>query len=596
MNEVLYDLYEITGNSSYAELAALFDKACFLGPLALDSDDLDTMHANAHEPIVIGAAKRYELFGDAAFGAAAANFHARLTTDHAYATGNGNHGEYWSVPGRLGDTLDGDTQESCTSYNLLKLDRHLIGFAGAVAYADHYERLFVNGILSTQDSDRIGALIYMLPLSTVNGTSKGWGDPLYSMTCCYGTGIETHAKLADGIFMHQDDAAAAPSGAPTLAVLHFQPSTLRWAWPDAGSTTLTVTQAAEWDDAALAVRVTLAVAVSGGSGSAPSATLQLRVPSWVDAAAGASVAVNGAPVPGSPFAPLSWAAVTRAWALGGGDSLSATLPMAPLRLEAVRDDRPAYANTVAVMVGPWMLVSPSVHGSGLAGDAAAPASWITAVTPAQRAAVVSLTAAGGNAGLVIAHDEAGPGDAFGLSVAAADPTRDSQGPDASFSVLSPGLAGAGTVSIASTNWPSFIVCAARGTAAGAPLVLLDPAARANNASAAACSFAQHAPGLSGAPGSLSFELSAQAGSFLSWSGGGAGGGPLTVQPLKPGDPQFANQTSFSPVAPLWPLPPFSFVAKAAGAARAAGTARDMLLYPIAHVKTETYVSYFQVGM
>ena len=36
MNEVLYDLYEITGNSSYAELAALFDKACFLGPLALD--------------------------------------------------------------------------------------------------------------------------------------------------------------------------------------------------------------------------------------------------------------------------------------------------------------------------------------------------------------------------------------------------------------------------------------------------------------------------------------------------------------------------------------------------------------------------------
>ena len=218
MNEILYDLYEITGNESYAELAALFDKGCFLGPLALDDDDLDTMHANAHEPVVVGAARRFELFGEPAFAQAAINFQHVLTSDHAYATGNGNHGEYWSVPGRLGDTLDGDTQESCTSYNLLKLDRMLLGWQSAVEYADHYEHLFFNGILPTMNVNRIGALIYMLPLSTVNGTSKGFGDPLYSMTCCYGTGIETHAKLGDGLYMRQDDAAAAPSGAPTSLV------------------------------------------------------------------------------------------------------------------------------------------------------------------------------------------------------------------------------------------------------------------------------------------------------------------------------------------------------------------------------------------
>jgi len=85
----------------------------------LADDVLDTMHANAHEPIVIGAARRYELSGDSVFASIAENFHEVLTTEHTYSTGNGNHGEYWAAPGRLGDTLDGDTQESCTSYILL---------------------------------------------------------------------------------------------------------------------------------------------------------------------------------------------------------------------------------------------------------------------------------------------------------------------------------------------------------------------------------------------------------------------------------------------------------------------------------------------
>lgn len=33
MNEVLYDLYLITGNQTYADTAHLFDKPCFLGEL-----------------------------------------------------------------------------------------------------------------------------------------------------------------------------------------------------------------------------------------------------------------------------------------------------------------------------------------------------------------------------------------------------------------------------------------------------------------------------------------------------------------------------------------------------------------------------------
>lgn len=114
MNEVLYDLAAMTGDASYLQTAHYFDKSCFLGPLALGDDDMNGMHANAHEPVVIGGARRYEVTGDVLYSSIASTFHSLVTHAHAYATGNGNHGEYWALPGRLGDSLDGDTEESCT--------------------------------------------------------------------------------------------------------------------------------------------------------------------------------------------------------------------------------------------------------------------------------------------------------------------------------------------------------------------------------------------------------------------------------------------------------------------------------------------------
>jgi uncharacterized protein len=63
MNRVLYDLCAITGNATHCDTAHLFDKPCFLGPLALGADQLDGQHANAHIPIAIGAARHYEVEG-----------------------------------------------------------------------------------------------------------------------------------------------------------------------------------------------------------------------------------------------------------------------------------------------------------------------------------------------------------------------------------------------------------------------------------------------------------------------------------------------------------------------------------------------------
>src|SRR5262249_10289322 len=46
MNAVLYDLYAITGNDDYAEIAHRFDHRAFFEPLAARRDELTGLHAN----------------------------------------------------------------------------------------------------------------------------------------------------------------------------------------------------------------------------------------------------------------------------------------------------------------------------------------------------------------------------------------------------------------------------------------------------------------------------------------------------------------------------------------------------------------------
>src|SRR5699024_11760137 len=57
MNEVMADLYIITGNDDYLELAKRFCNKAILYPLAQSIDDLEGKHANTQIPKVLGAAK-----------------------------------------------------------------------------------------------------------------------------------------------------------------------------------------------------------------------------------------------------------------------------------------------------------------------------------------------------------------------------------------------------------------------------------------------------------------------------------------------------------------------------------------------------------
>ncbi|KAG5124122.1 hypothetical protein JHK82_030859 [Glycine max] len=191
MNDVLYRLYSITGDSKHLVLAHLFDKPCFLGLLAMQANDIANFHANTHIPVVVGSQMRYEITGDPLYKQIGTFFMDLVNSSHSYATGGTSVSEFWSDPKRIADNLrTTENEESCTTYNMLKVSRHLFRWTKEVSYADYYERALTNGVLSIQRGTDPGVMIYMLPLGFAVSkarTGHSWGTQFDSFWCCYGT-------------------------------------------------------------------------------------------------------------------------------------------------------------------------------------------------------------------------------------------------------------------------------------------------------------------------------------------------------------------------------------------------------------------------
>jgi hypothetical protein len=66
---------------------------------------------------IIGSARGYELTGNLTQKSIASNFFAIVTQNHSFATGGSNDHEHWGAPNMMGDQLDGETEESCTTYS-----------------------------------------------------------------------------------------------------------------------------------------------------------------------------------------------------------------------------------------------------------------------------------------------------------------------------------------------------------------------------------------------------------------------------------------------------------------------------------------------
>ena len=175
------------------------------------------------------------------------------------------------------------------------------------------------------------------------------------------------------------------------------------------------------------------------------------------------------------------------------------------------------------------------------------------------------------------------------SRAGGDLGGDDDGGDSTW-LADPPLAGAaappGALSLRSLNRPGeFLACAAPGAACA---IAHGPPGAAFNASA---TFIAHAPGLTNAPGSVSYESLASRGTYISVAGGAPPAAPLTLQPLRAGDAGFANASTFVQAAPNWLPGPLAYVATTADSA--VPGSRDLLLIPVADIASEWYALYLQ---
>ncbi|CAM4077967.1 glycoside hydrolase family 127 protein [Paenibacillus alkaliterrae] len=321
MNEVLADLYADTGEVKYLRLAERFWHKLVLDPLAAHEDCLPGKHANTQIPKLIGLAREYELTNDVKRKLTAEFFWDRVVHHHSYAIGGNSFGEYFGEPDTLNDRLGPHTTETCNTYNMLKLTRHLFQWNGSAKEADYYERALFNHILASQDPVE-GGVTYCLSLAM--GGYKDYNDKFEHFTCCVGTGMENHASYGSSIYFHSDE---------KLYVNQYIPSSLNW--KEKGVTLVQQTDYPE--DDRIAIQISCKEPVNY--------TMCIRYPFWAEK--GIEVKVNGE-AQQIETEPGSFVEIARRWI--DGDQVEVTIPMT-LRLESMPDN-PSRA---AVLYGPLVL-------------------------------------------------------------------------------------------------------------------------------------------------------------------------------------------------------------------------------------------------
>ena len=163
MNEVLANLYAVTGNPNYLAVSAAFNHARILDPLARGEDRLNNIHANTQIPKIIGVTREYELTGDPQFLTMANTFWDSVALRRAYVIGGHSDHEFFFPTNDFAKHLGSDTCETCNSYNMLKLTRELFALEPDAAKMDFYERALYNHILASQDPET-GMFVYLMSL------------------------------------------------------------------------------------------------------------------------------------------------------------------------------------------------------------------------------------------------------------------------------------------------------------------------------------------------------------------------------------------------------------------------------------------------
>lgn len=340
MNEAMARLYRLTGDSHYLETAKLFDNIrMFYGDekhshgLAKNVDMFRGLHANQHIPQIMGALEVYRDSDEPEYYHIADNFWDMATHDYMYSIGGvagannpANAECFTSQPSTLYENgfSAGGQNETCATYNMLKLTRNLFLFNHRAELMDYYERGLYNHILASV-AENSPANTYHVPLNP--GSIKHFGNAhMDGFTCCNGTALESSTKLQNSIYFKSTDNES-------LYVNLYVPSTLNWTEKN-----ITVTQ-----KTAFPKEDFTALIIGGDARFA----LNIRVPNWAEK--GFPVKINGITEKVSAE-PGSYATIKRSWKKG--DTVELYMPFS-FRLEPVMDQQ----NIASLFYGPVLLAA-----------------------------------------------------------------------------------------------------------------------------------------------------------------------------------------------------------------------------------------------
>ena len=321
MAETLANLYAITGDEKYLALSYKFYDKRILDPLSRDEDILPGKHSNTQIPKIIASARRYELTGDKKDQEISRFFWSAVTGNHSYATGGNSNYEYLGEPGKLNDKLTENTTETCNTYNMLKLTRHLFAVNPSATLMDYYEKALYNHILASQNHEN-GMMCYFVPLRM--GGKKEYSTPFTTFTCCVGSGMENHVKYNESIYFRGSDGS--------IYVNLFIPSVLNY--KDKG---ITLTQQSNLPEDNK-INFTLTTA------RPQTLAIRIRKPKW---ATSVVVTINGTSQPVVPDAE-GYLVLNRKWR--DNDKITLTTGEA-LYTEAIPDNQ----NRRAIFYGPVLL-------------------------------------------------------------------------------------------------------------------------------------------------------------------------------------------------------------------------------------------------
>jgi len=327
MNEVMADIYAITGDEKFLNAARRFCHKAVLDPLERHEDRLTGVHANTQIPKVIGLERIAALTRDKKADSGARFFWDDVTKKRSVAFGGNSVAEHFNDPKNFEGMLESrEGPETCNTYNMLRLTEQLFASEPKAAYADYYERALYNHILAAINPTTPG-YVYFTPIRPEH--YRVYSQPEQAFWCCVGTGMENPGKYGEFIYSQADDG---------LYVNLFIASEL--SVTDLG---LTLRQETTFPDEP---RTRLVMHLKK-----PTAfTLHLRHPGWIKAGE-FKVQVNGRPV-SVASSPSSYAEIRHEWK--DGDVVEVELPM-----HTTVERLPDGSDWVAIMRGPIVLVAPS---------------------------------------------------------------------------------------------------------------------------------------------------------------------------------------------------------------------------------------------